>query len=340
MIINRRLFLAAAGAGWLAGCSRDADSPLLLSSYEATREAYRQINSLFVDWYNRQGHARQIQRIRTSHGGSASQAHAVIDGLPADVVSFAVWPDTDEVRKAGLINNGRDGWEDRFPNRSCPFTSTIVFTVRQGNPFGIRDWPDLIKHKELRIITANPKTSGAAKMSLIACYGSVIVAGGTPSDAEEYIRQLFAHVKSLDPNSRAASVTFGRKQIGDLLLNWENEAFMLKRENQSAYDLITPPRSVLAEPHVAIVDSIAREHGHTELAEQYVQFLYSDEAQTVFASNRFRPFTAGAGDIPFAKLDRFTVAEAMGCEPAQAWDKVQTVLFDDGGLFDRVFATR
>ncbi len=328
--MNRREFLLGTAAGAAAlpfvGCG-DGGPRLLNASYDATRELYRRIGRLFAE--------RHGVKVRPSHGGSGSQARAVIDGLPADVVTLALWPDTNAVCKAGLID---PGWEDRFPNRSLPYTSTIVFVVRKGNPHGVRDWNDLAGKPGLRIIAANPKTSGAAKLGLLACWGSVTTRGGSERDAEGLVTAVYRRVPALESSSRAATVTFARKQIGDVHLTWENEAHLEVRESKGELEIVYPPCSIRAEPHVAVVDANARRNGTVELAETYLRFLYDPAAQEVIAGEYYRPTTEAAAAKSadrFGALAQFTVRQVA----PGGWDEAQKKFFADGGVFDRVYAS-
>jgi sulfate transport system substrate-binding protein len=325
--MNRRRFLAVAtGTAALpfAGCG-DGGPQLLNASYDATRELYRKLGHLFAE--------RHAAKVRASHGGSGSQARAVIDGLPADVLTLALWPDTDAVRKAGLID---PGWEDRFPHRSRPYTSTIVFAVRKGNPHGVRDWDHLASRPGLRIVAANPKTSGAAKLGLLACWGSVVTRGGSVKEAEALVRAVYQRVPALETSSRAATVTFARKQIGDVHLTWENEAHLEVREAKGELEIVYPPRSILAEPHVAVVAANARRNGTAALAEAYVRFLYDPAAQDVIAGEFYRPSTPEAAARHrdrFWPMELFTVRQVA----PGGWGEAQKAFFADGGVFDRVY---
>jgi sulfate transport system substrate-binding protein len=326
--MNRRHFLRAVTAGAaalpFAGCG-DGGPSLLNSSYDATRELYRRINRLFAAQHN--------VRVRASHGGSGSQARAVIDGLPADVLTLALWPDTDAVHRAGLIDAG---WEKRFKHRSCPYTSTIVFVVRKGNPHGIRDWDDLATKPNLSVIAANPKTSGAAKLGLLACWGSVVTQNGSEKDAEALVKAVYRRVPALESSSRAATVTFARKQIGDVHLTWENEAHLEVKEAKGGLEIVHPPRSILAEPHVAVVDANARRQGNAELAEAYLRSLYDPAAQDGIAEEYYRPSTPEAAK---KHAGRFGAVERFGVEQVVrgGWPEAQAKFFADGGVFDRVY---
>lgn len=326
--MNRRHFLRATAVSAttlpFVGCS-DGGSSLLNVSYDATRELYRRLNRLFSDQYR--------VKCRVSHGGSGSQARAVIDGLPADVLTLALWPDTNAVHKAGLIDSG---WEKRFPHNSCPYTSTIVFVVRKGNPHGIRDWQDLANKPKLSIIAANPKTSGAAKLGLIACWGSVVTQAGSEKDAESLVRAVYRRVPALESSSRAATVTFARKQIGDVHLTWENEAHLEVKESKGNLEIVHPVMSILAEPHVAVVDANTRRRGTGDLAESYIRFLYQSAAQDVIAEEYYRPSTPEAAKKHadrFGMIERFAIDQVI----PGGWIEAQKKFFADGGVFDRVY---
>ncbi|MFN9371411.1 MAG: sulfate ABC transporter substrate-binding protein, partial [Planctomycetaceae bacterium] len=255
---------------------------LLNVSYDPTRELYQELNGLYAAEAHKTG---QKVTIRQSHGGSSSQARAVIDGLEADVVTLALWSDIDAIRAKGLIE---PGWEDEFPNRSLPYFSTIVFLVRRGNPKQIHDWPDLVR-PGIEIITPNPKTGGGAKLSLLAAWGSVTTRGGTTDEARAFVKQLYQQVPVLDSGARAATVTFVQKQIGDVYLAWENEAHLARLESAGELEIVYPPVSLRAEPMVALVDTVVDRRGTREAATGYLQFLYSPTAQEVIARRYFRP---------------------------------------------------
>jgi sulfate/thiosulfate transport system substrate-binding protein len=346
--MNRRQFITTAAAGAAAlpftGCAENGRQ-LLNCSYDATRELYRKINRKFVEQYTA-AHGTPV-RITPSHGGSGSQARAVIDGLPADVVTLAMWPDTYNIAKKALI---KPDWEKRFPSRSCPYTSTIVFVVRKGNPHDIHDWSDIGKRDDVRVVAANPKTSGAAKLGVIACWGSVTAGAASEAEyrertaeAETLVTAVYRKVPSLEVSSRAASVTFARKQIGDVQLTWENEAYLVQRESKDGLEIVYPKSgSLLAEPHVAVVDANVERNGTADLATAYLEFLYSPVAQDVIAENYFRP-TTDAAVVKFADrfpaINRFAVDRAVRfVEKANdGWVAAQKLFFDDGGLFDRVY---
>lgn len=331
--------------GWIlsAGVIRDkAGVELLNVACDPTRELWRDVNDAFIKRHaNLTG---KTVNVRQSHGGSGSQAQAVINGLPGDVVTLALFTDTDAVRKAGLIN---DGWEGKLPNRSLPYTSTIVFVVRKGNPKNIHGWADLTR-PGVEIVTPNPKTSGNGKWSFLALWGSVIWNGGTEEQAREFVRDVMkTHVPVFDGSARAATVRFaGQQQMGDVHLTWENEALLEVQEAKGNLEIIYPTvttadgktrrLSVLAEPHIALVDKNVDSKGTRELAEEYVKYLYTDEAQELIAKNFHRPIhkaiLARYGDqFPAVDLQRATTLV-----PSDAWSDVLKKFFLEGGEFDRM----
>jgi sulfate/thiosulfate-binding protein len=325
--MNRRQFLSSASAAGLLGFSGcgggDVDVELLNVSYDPTRELYRKINRLFAaDYLARTG---KKVRVRQSHGGSGSQARAVMDGLPADVVTLAMWTDTDAIRAKGLIE---PKWEDRFPNKSLPYYSTIVFVVRKGNPFEIHDWPDLIK-PGVKIITPNPKTSGGAKFNILGAWGAITRRGGTERDARDFVREMLRRVPVLDSGARSATVTFARKNIGDVHLTWENEAHLEERELKGELEVITPKVSVMAEPHVAVVDANAARRGTAEVAKEYLEYLYTAEAQALIAESHYR--TGPPPPMLFRPTDL-----TWNGKPAD-WPALHKAFFAEGGLFDQVY---
>ena len=345
--MNRRDLLtraipAAAGTAWLGTAGyvlfgRGGGLSLLNASYDATRELYRHINRLFAEHLAHTGGGEV--RVRPSHGGSGSQARAVIDGLPADVVTLAIKPDLDAIAGKGLIDKS---WELRLPNRSVPYTSTIAFVVRKGNPYGVADWESLRNLPDepaASIVTANPKTSGAAKLGLIACWGSVTTRGGSHNDAEDLIRTVYGKVRSLEQSSRAATVTFARKQLGGVHITWENEARLEVGESGGQLEIVYPSRSIRAEPCVAVVTQNANRNGTAELAEKYLKFLYSPAAQAVIAKEHYRPTTPEAvaeHAKNFGRLELFPVEKIL----AGGWTEANERFFADGGLFDRIYESR
>ncbi len=259
---------------------------LLNVSYDPTRELWREVNAKFTAAYAKQAHA-QVS-IKQSHGGSSTQARSVIDGLEADVITLASYLDTDAVSQRGLI---QPGWVDELPNRSLPYTSTIVFVVRKGNPKGIKDWPDLV-NPGVQVITPNPKTSGNGYLSFFSAWGSVLLRGGSREDAIKYVTELYRQVPVLDSGARGATTTFVQKKIGDVHLAWENEAHLEVREAKGELDLVYPPISMRAEPHVAVVDDNVDRKKTRQVAEAYLKFMYTDEAQEIAAKHYYRPSNA------------------------------------------------
>lgn len=301
-------------------------------SYDPTRELYEAVNARFVA--QQREHGTRV-RVRMSHGGSGRQARAILDGLEADVTSLALPWDIDAlVREGELV---RPGWQTRSEHRSSPWYSTIVFVVRRGNPKRIRDWGDLLEG-DVQSVTPNPRTSGGARWTYLALWGWALQAGppeGSEARAEAALRALYRRVPVLDSGARGASTTFARNGIGDVLLTWENEAHMLLREHaQDGFEIVTPPRSILAEPPVTVVDQNVERHHSRALAEAYVRFLYEDEAQEIAAQHQLRPRSEvvrarHAGELP--ELTLFTVEEI-----AQSWDAAHARHFAEGALFDRI----
>jgi sulfate transport system substrate-binding protein len=318
------LFLLAGAVG------AHADSlELLNASYDPTRELYRALNTAFTKKYKAE--TGTDLAIRQSHGGSGTQARAVIDGLEADVITLAMWPDTNAVAKSGLLPLD---WESKLPNRSLPYTSTIVFVVRKGNPKNIKDWPDIIK-PGVQIVTPNPKTSGNGKLSFLAAWGTVTQRGGSEKDALEFVKKLYEHTPVLDLAARAATTTFVHKKIGDVHLAWENEAHLEVEEAKGAVELVYPPISFLAEPHVAVVGKNAERNGTVAVATAYLEFLYTPEAQEIIAQNFYRPTDAAVlarHRSTFPEMQLFTI-EAV----AKNWDDSSAKYFGDGGLFDSFY---
>ncbi len=299
---------------------------ILNVSYDPTRELYRAVNEAFAPAYKAK--TRIDVTIRQSHGGSGTQARAVIDGLEADVVTLALWPDTNAIAKAGLI---APGWEKSLPNDSLPYTSTIVFVVRKGNPKGIKDWPDIVK-PGVEIVTPNPKTSGNGKLSFLAAWGSVVTRGGSDDDALAFVKKVYEQTPVLDLGARAATTTFVQKGIGDVHLAWENEARLEVQEAGGDVEIVYPSTSFLAEPHVAVVTKNAEKKGTTDVAKAYLEFLYTPEGQEIIAKNFYRPtdptvlakYRKQFPDLTLFKIDAI----------AKSWDDAQSRFFADGALFD------
>ena len=308
----------------------DTTTTLLNVSYDPTRELYQDIDAAFVNgWRSKTG---QTVSIRQSHGGSGSQARSVIDGLGADVVTLALAYDIDAIAKAGLIAST---WQGRLPKNSAPYTSTIVFLVRKGNPKGIRDWADLVK-PGVSVITPNPKTSGGARWNYLAAWGYALrQPGGSEQSARRFMTQLFAHVPVLDSGARGATNTFVQRQIGDVLLAWENEAYLALEETKGGVEMVVPSVSILAEPPVAVVDQVVDKHGTRAVAEAYLQFLYTPEGQELAAKHHYRPRDPQVAETyadAFAKVQLFTIDEAFG-----GWQRAQETHFADGGTFDQIY---
>jgi len=330
-MIDRPAVIAAAllATALVAAPLRAATLELLNASYDPTRELWRDINAAFIPRYEKQ--SGTALSIKQSHGGSGTQARAVIDGLEADVVTLALWPDTDAIRKAGQI---AAGWEKRLPNDSLPYTSTIVFVVRKGNPKGIKDWPDIVK-PGLEIVTPNPKTSGNGKLSFLAAWGSVTQRGGSEADALEFVKKLYEHVPVLDLGARGSTTTFVQKKIGDVHLAWENEAHLEVQEAGGEVEIVNPPISFLAEPPVTWVDANVKRKGTEAAAKAYLEFLYTDEGQEIIARNFYRPINAAvrqkhAADFPDLRLFPVTAI-------AKSWDDAYDKFFGDGKLFDSFY---
>jgi sulfate transport system substrate-binding protein len=321
------------GIWWFAqGSSSPDGSELLNVSYDPTRELWRDLNDAFIADYR--ATTGQTLTIRQSHGGSSSQARAVIDGLNADVVTLALWSDTDAIRARGLI---ADGWDERLPHRSLPYLSTVVFVVRQGNPHGIRDWPDLLK-PGVSVVTPNPKTSGNGKLSFLAAWGDVIRRGGTESEAREFVTQLYQRVPVLDTGARGCTATFAQKKIGDVHLTWENEARLESLESRGALEIVYPAHSIRAEPPVAWVDSNVDRKSTRAPAEAYLKFLYTKPGQEIIAKHFYRPID---NEVLMKHADRFPAIELFGIETlGTGWGGAQDKFFSEGGVFDAIWNAR
>jgi sulfate/thiosulfate transport system substrate-binding protein len=329
--IGSAIVLVACGSspGSNAGASRGAIE-LLNVSYDPTRELYQEFDGAFAKaWRDETG---ETVSFRQSHGGSGSQARAVIDGLQADVVTLALAYDIDAIAKAGLI---APSWQARLPQNSAPYTSTIVFLVRKGNPKGIRDWSDLVK-PGVSVITPNPKTSGGARWNYLAAWGYALrQPGGNDQAARRFVSQLFANVPVLDSGARGATNTFVQRGIGDVLLAWENEAYLALDETAGGVEIVAPSVSILAEPPVAVVDQVVDKRGTRAAAEAYLKFLYTPVGQELAAKHHYRPRdpeVAGKHAGMFAQLELFTIDDVFG-----GWQKAQEAHFADGGTFDQIY---
>jgi sulfate transport system substrate-binding protein len=334
-----RVILAAFALA-VAGCSNDATTTpgggsngsleLLNVSYDPTRELWKQLNEAFVPHYKKA--TGQDIAIRQSHGGSSSQARQVIDGLEADVVTLAIWQDIDAIHRAGLIE---DKWEQRLPHGSLPYSSTIVFVVRKGNPKGVKDWTDLVKG-DVQIVTPSPKTSGNGKLSFLAAWGSVLERGGSEDEARKLVTELYKRTPVLDSGARAATATFAQKGIGDVHLTWENEAHFEVAEAKGELEIVYPPISVLAEPLVSWVDANVKRKGTAAAAKAYLEFLYTPAGQEIIAKNFYRPSDVSvleAHGKDFPKLSLFTVQKVFG-----GWNQAQEKFFAEGAEFDKIYA--
>ncbi|MDF2799487.1 MAG: Sulfate and thiosulfate binding protein CysP [Devosia sp.] len=332
----RLLAYGALGASLLLGFAVTAhaqDRTIINVSYDPTRELYRQFNEAFVrHWQETTGEAVAVQ---VTHGGSGSQARTVIDGLEADVVTLALESDINAIADAtDLIP---EDWRGRFENNNAPYTSTIVFLVRKGNPEGIADWGDLIKDG-VEVITPNPKTSGGARWNLLAGWAwARAQEGGSDDTAKAFITELYQHVPVLDTGARGATTTFVQRGIGDVLLAWENEAYLAMEElGPDAFDIVTPSVSILAEPPVALVDGNVDRKGTRDVAEAYLQYLYSDEGQAIAAANYYRPFRPEAAAPE--DVARFGDVNLVTIEDFGGWREAQPAFFADGGIFDQIYS--
>ncbi len=328
----RRFALAALASALIAGPA--AAQTLLNVSYDPTRELYTEFNAAFNKHWQAQGN--EAITIQQSHGGSGKQARAVIDGLRADVVTLALAGDIDELYKLGKLIP--QNWQERLPDASTPYTSTIVFLVRKGNPKGIKDWDGLVK-PGVAVITPNPKTSGGARWNLLAAWAFAQQKYGSEAQAKEFVAKLYKNVPVLDTGARGSSITFVNNGIGDVLLAWENEAFLaLKEEGGDNFEIVAPSLSILAEPPVSVVDANVDRKGTRKVAEAYLNYLYSDEGQRLAAKHFYRPRNqAIAKDFSeqFSDLRLVTIDADFG-----GWKTAQPKFFDDGGIFDQIYQAR
>lgn len=317
--------------GLVAALPARAQTTLLNVSYDPTRELYAAINPAFAAAWKQQ--TGEDVRVRASHGGSGAQARAVIDGLEADVVTLALQPDIDAIaERAGSI--AKD-WRDRLPNRSVPYTSTILFVVRKRNPKGIKDWGDLVK-PGLGVIAPNPKTSGGARWIYLAAWGWALRAnGGDQAKAQAYVAELYKHVPVLDTGARGSTITFAQRGQGDVLLAWEDDANLARQLGRDKLEIVVPSVSIVAEPVAAVVDKVVDKRGTRAVAEAYLKFLWTPEAQEIAARHFYRPSDPAVlarHAERFPKIETFTVAEVFG-----EWRDVQREHFADGGLFDKIY---
>jgi len=318
---------AVLALGLFAAGPASADTTLLNVSYDPTRELYTDFNGAFAKYWQKKSGEKVT--IKQSHGGAGKQARAVIDGLEADVVTLALAYDIDAIAEKGLI---KPGWQKELPHNSSPYTSTIVFLVRKGNPKNIKNWDDLIK-PGVSVITPNPKTSGGARWNYLAAWGFALHrSGGNEAKAKEFVTKLFKNVPVLDSGARGSTNTFVQRGLGDVLLAWENEAFLAINElGPDKFDIVTPPESILAEPPVTVIDKVVDKRGTRKVAEEYLKYLYTDEGQKIAAKHYYRPINA---KIPtkLAKIKKlYTIDKDFG-----GWQKAQKTHFSDGGIFDQI----
>ena len=328
---HTRRGLIAIALGLALGGQAFADVNLLNVSYDPTRELYQDFNGAFAKYWK--GKTGETVNIKASHGGSGKQARAVIDGLDADVVTLALAYDIDEVADAGLLNKD---WQKKLPLNASPYTSTIVLLVRKGNPKGIKDWADLTK-PGVDVITPNPKTSGGARWNYLAAWAyAKTLKGGSDASAKDFVKKLYGNVKVLDSGARGATTTFVERGIGDVLIAWENEAYLsLKELGPDKFEIVTPSVSILAEPPVAVVDKVVDKKGTRKVATEYLNYLYTPEGQEIAARNFYRPTdkkVAAKYSKQFANVKLLTIDKEFG-----GWTAAQKAHFADGGVFDQIY---
>jgi len=328
-ILTASLALALTASSWAATVE------LLNVSYDPTRELYQSYNAAFAKYWKAK--TGDDVNIKQSHGGSGKQARSVLDGLQADVVTLALAYDIDVLAEKGQLIP--KDWQSKLPDNSTPYTSTIVFLVRKGNPKGIKDWNDLVK-PGVSVITPNPKTSGGARWNYLAAWGYALrQSGGNEAKAEEFVKNLYKNVPVLDAGARGSTTTFVQRGLGDVLLAWENEAYLAVDElGKDKLEIVVPPSSILAEPPVAVVNKYSDKHGTTAVAKAYLDYLYSPEGQEIAAKNHYRPRLKVVADkyaTSFAKVNLFTIKEIGG-----DWTTVQKKHFEDGGVFDRIYGVK
>lgn len=334
--MHRRTFLAAASLLWATPSllwvtpSRAADVSLLNVSYDPTRELYVDFNKAFIAAYQKE--TGKSVEIKQSHGGSGSQARSVIDGLQADIVTLALAYDIDAIANKGLLATD---WQKRLPQNSSPYTSTIVFLVRKGNPKKIKDWDDLVK-SGVSVITPNPKTSGGARWNYLAAWGYAQKKFGSEDKVKKFVGDIYKNVPVLDTGARGSTVTFVERGVGDVLLAWENEAFLaLKEFGKDKFEIVVPSVSILAEPPVTVVDKVVDKKGTRAVAEAYLKYWYTKEAQDIAGRNYYRPTDpeiAKKYAEAFPKVELFKIDEVFG-----GWTKAQKTHFADGGVFDHIY---
>jgi len=323
--------MALAAVVLLAPAAR-AETTLLNVSYDPTRELYEDYNKAFAQYWKQK--TGQNVTVRQSHGGSGKQARTVIDGLPADVVTLALAYDIDAIATQGKLLPAN--WQSRLPNNSSPYTSTIVFLVRKGNPKGVRDWSDLVK-PGMSVITPNPKTSGGARWNYLAAWAWALhQPGGSPATAEAFVGKLYKNVPVLDTGARGSLTTFAQRGIGDVLISWENEAFLATKDlEKDKFQIVVPSVSILAEPPVAVVDKVALRRGTSDLARAYLEYLYSKEGQEIVAKHYYRPRDA---EVAARYANLFPkIATLVTIADFGGWTKAQAAHFSDGGVFDKIY---
>jgi sulfate/thiosulfate-binding protein len=335
-LMKTQYFIAATAIALISllGCEKKTNSPtttLLNVSYDPTRELYSDFNKLFIaHWKKETGQTVEIEQ---SHGGAGKQARSIIDGLEGDVATLALSYDIDAIsKKTGILPAN---WQSRLPENSCPYTSTIVFVVRKGNPKGVKDWDDLVK-PGIEVITPNPKTSGGARWNYLAAWAyAKKKTGGDQNATEDFIAKLYKNVPVLDSGARGSTTTFAQRKIGDVFLSWENEAFLIEKEFPGQTEIIMPSISILAEPPVALLDKNANKHGTSKVAQAYLEFLYTPEAQDLIGKHYYRPrdpkAAAKYADV-FPEVNLVTIDREFG-----GWQKAQATHFDDGGIFDKIY---
>jgi len=330
-MFHKKLSSLALVLALVAPALQAAEVSLLNVSYDPTRELYQDVNTAFArQWKAKTG---DDVKVKQSHGGSGKQARSVIDGLEADVVTLALGYDIDAIAERKILATD---WQKRLPHNASPYTSTIVFLVRKGNPKGIKDWNDLVK-PGVSVITPNPKTSGGARWNHLAAWGYALKQpGGTEASARDFLGKLYKNVPVLDSGARGATTTFVERGIGDVLIAWENEAILaIKELGPEKVEIVAPTLSILAEPPVAVVDKNVDKHGTRKVADAYLQYLYTDEAQEIIAKNYYRPATEKAAAkyaAQFPKVKLFTLADIAG-----GWGQAQKAHFADGGVFDQIY---
>ena len=332
--INLSIATALAGAGWLPTAALAQQSVTILNvSYDPTRELYVEFNAAFQKYWKAK--TGQDVSIKQSHGGSGKQARSIIDGLDADVATLALAGDTDALHANG--NWIPKDWQKRLPHNSSPYTSTIVLVVRQGNPKGIKDWDDLVR-PDVKVITPNPKTSGGARWNYLAAWEFAKRKYGGDAKAKEFIAKLYANVPVLDTGARGSSVTFAQRNQGDVFISWETEAYLLEKEFGSKVDFIYPSLSILAEPAVTVVDKNVDKKGTRAVAEEYLKYLYTEEAQDIIGKHFYRPISPKA-QAKYARqlprLNLFRIEDAFG-----GWEQATKTHFVDGGVFDQIFVKK